>query len=91
MDRISTLDVGKKYSLNRLINYGVWLFTIVILLQNFGLNLSVILAGSAALLVGIGLGLQNVFSDFFSRSGYSSGLFCKSRRYYQFGRNGMSG
>lgn len=66
LDRISTLDVGKKYSLNRLINYGVWLFTIVILLQNFGLNLSVILAGSAALLVGIGLGLQNVFSDFFS-------------------------
>lgn len=66
LERIPSLDVGKRYSLNRLISYTVWLFTTIILLQNFGLNLSAVLAGSAALLVGIGLGLQNVFSDFFS-------------------------
>jgi small-conductance mechanosensitive channel len=35
-------------------------------LQLFGFNLSVLVAGSAALLVGVGLGLQNLFSDFVS-------------------------
>ena len=35
-------------------------------LQILGFNLSVLVAGSAALLVGIGLGLQNLFSDFVS-------------------------
>ncbi len=35
-------------------------------LQLFGFNLSVLVAGSTALLVGIGLGLQNLFSDFVS-------------------------
>jgi small-conductance mechanosensitive channel len=38
----------------------------VIGLQILGFNLSVLMAGSAALLVGIGLGLQNLFSDFVS-------------------------
>lgn len=35
-------------------------------LQLFGFNLSVLVAGSAALLVRVGLGLQNLFSDFIS-------------------------
>ena len=35
-------------------------------LEAVGFNLSVLLAGSAALLVGVGLGLQNLFSDFIS-------------------------
>jgi small-conductance mechanosensitive channel len=42
------------------------LISIVAGLQLFGFNLSVLVAGSAALLVGIGLGLQNLFSDFIS-------------------------
>jgi len=35
-------------------------------LDTIGLKLNVLLAGSAALLVGIGLGLQNTFNDFIS-------------------------
>jgi len=35
-------------------------------MQIVGFDLSVLIAGSAALLVGIGLGLQSFFSDFIS-------------------------
>lgn len=46
--------------------YFIWTITIIIILQSIGLNLSVVLAGSAALLVGVGLGIQQVFNDFVS-------------------------
>lgn len=46
--------------------YVVIVISILVGLQLFGFNLSVLVAGSAALLVGIGLGLQNLFSDFIS-------------------------
>jgi small-conductance mechanosensitive channel len=35
-------------------------------LDGIGLNITILLAGSAALLVGIGLGIQQTFNDFFS-------------------------
>lgn len=64
--RLSSIERGKLYSINRLIMYSVWTFTFIILLQNFGVNLTVLLGASAALFVGVGLGLQNIFSDFVS-------------------------
>ncbi|MBG6109658.1 small-conductance mechanosensitive channel [Flavobacterium sp. CG_23.5] len=60
------IDVAKKYSIYSLIKYFVIIFSFIISLQIFGFNLSVLIAGSAALLVGLGLGLQNLFSDFIS-------------------------
>ncbi|MCB9252211.1 MAG: mechanosensitive ion channel [Flavobacteriales bacterium] len=60
------IDVAKKYAVYNLIKYFILVLSVFIGLQILGLNLSVILAGSAALLVGIGLGLQNLFSDFVS-------------------------
>src|SRR5690606_8091737 len=39
---------------------------VVLSLEIVGFNLSVLLAGSAALLVGLGLGIQNLFSDYIS-------------------------
>ncbi len=62
----SRIDVAKKYSIFSLIKYVVLVFSIVFGFQILGFNLSIILAGSAALLVGVGLGLQNIFSDFVS-------------------------
>lgn len=62
----SRIDVAKKYSFFNLIKYVIIVFAIVFGFQILGFNLSLILAGSAALLVGIGLGLQNIFSDFVS-------------------------
>ena len=66
---VKNLDVAKHAnltSLYQIISYFVWTITILIVMESVGINISVILAGSAALLVGIGLGLQNTFNDFIS-------------------------
>lgn len=62
----SKFDKGNLYSLYQIIKYVVWIISILLLLETLGLKLNVILAGSAALLVGIGLGLQNTFNNFVS-------------------------
>ncbi len=64
--KTTRLEIGKKYSINNLIHYIVWIITFSWILQILGFDLKIILAGSAALLVGIGLGLQTLFSDFVS-------------------------
>lgn len=63
---IKSFNQGKKYSIYTLIKYTVLVIVIVMSLQIIGFNLSVLLAGSAALLVGLGLGIQNLFSDYIS-------------------------
>jgi small-conductance mechanosensitive channel len=60
------IESGKKYNLFQLFRYFIIFFILLFSVQSLGINLSVILAGSAALLVGIGLGLQNLFNDFTS-------------------------
>lgn len=67
--RRKDLDFAKRGSLNsiyQIISYVLWVITISIILETFGVKLTVLLAGSAALLVGVGLGLQNTFNDFIS-------------------------
>ena len=59
-------DKGKQYSLYNLIRYVVLTISVMWVLQYLGMKLTILLGGSAALLVGIGLGLQNMFSDFVS-------------------------
>ncbi|NLX40803.1 MAG: mechanosensitive ion channel [Bacteroidales bacterium] len=58
--------MGKKFSLSNLIKYAIYIISFAIVLYILGIDLKFVLAGSAALLVGIGLGLQNLFSDFVS-------------------------
>ena len=57
---------GRQSSLLQLLAYIFWTFGIIIALQSLGLDITFIMASSAALLVGIELGLQNVFKDFIS-------------------------
>lgn len=64
--RISKHEVGKKFAIYSLIKYIIVVIAFLISLQILGFKLTVLLAGSAALLVGIGLGLQNLFGDFVS-------------------------
>lgn len=67
--RKKDLDFSKRGNLNsvyQIIVYVLWVITISIMLDSFGIKLTVLLAGSAALLVGVGLGLQNTFNDFIS-------------------------
>jgi small-conductance mechanosensitive channel len=46
--------------------YVIYVFAIIFSLKALEVDLTVLLTGSAALLVGIGLGLQDVFKDIFS-------------------------
>ena len=59
----SRLDVGASYALLQIIKYIVWVIAIVLILETLGVKLTVLIAGSAALLVGVGLGLQQTFND----------------------------
>ncbi|MEZ4773920.1 MAG: mechanosensitive ion channel [Bacteroidia bacterium] len=64
--RVKKFDLAKKYAIYNLFKYFTLVFSSVVAMQILGFNLSVLVASSAALLVGIGLGLQNLFSDFVS-------------------------
>jgi small-conductance mechanosensitive channel len=59
-------DIGNTYALFQIIRYTIWVIAIVVMVQSVGLKITVLLAGSAALLVGIGLGLQQTFNDILS-------------------------
>jgi small-conductance mechanosensitive channel len=65
-EKLRKLEEGSLHSLFQIIKYVIWIFAILIILDTVGLKLNVLLAGSAALLVGIGLGLQSTFNDFIS-------------------------
>lgn len=60
------MDAAKKYSVNKLLKYVIAVISVLICLYLLGINISVLLAGSAAILVGLGFGLQNLFNDFIS-------------------------
>jgi small-conductance mechanosensitive channel len=64
--RKSTIDEGRQFTLIQLIKYFVYVVAGVLAFQALGVQLSLLLAGSAALLVGIGLGLQQTFKDLVS-------------------------
>lgn len=60
------IDKGRSDSFFQIVRYFVWSFAIFGMLQFLGVELTWLVAGGAALMVGIGLGLQNVFNDFVS-------------------------
>lgn len=64
--KTSKIEQGAKYSISQLFGYIITIFAILILLKVLGFDISLLLAGSAALLVGIGFGLQHLFNDFIS-------------------------
>lgn len=57
------LDTGKSYAYTQLLSYIIYVIAIVLIIENLGFSITVILAGSTALLVGLGLGLQDFFRD----------------------------
>jgi len=62
----SKLDKGSSFALYQLLKYVIWIMANVFMLEAVGIEFTVLLAGSAALLVGIGLGLQQTFNDILS-------------------------
>ncbi|MCB9192726.1 MAG: mechanosensitive ion channel [Flavobacteriales bacterium] len=63
---VTELEKGRRQSVFQLAQYGIWVVVILLALEGLGFQITLLLAGSAALLVGIGLGLQEVFKDFVS-------------------------
>lgn len=60
------IDQGTEFVIIQLAKYIIYTIAIIILLRSFGLSIDLLLGGSAALLVGVGLGLQDIFKDFLS-------------------------
>ncbi len=60
------IDIGKSHTIFRLLKYFLWIAAIFFVLQTIGIKLTILVAGSAALLVGLGLGLQEIFRDIVS-------------------------
>ncbi len=56
------LDMGRQYAIRQVVMYVIWAFTVFAILELLGVATAV-LAGLAALLVGFGLGLQDLFKD----------------------------
>ncbi|MCG8327442.1 MAG: mechanosensitive ion channel [Chitinophagales bacterium] len=64
--RQQKVNVGSQYAINQLLMYFIYVIAILIALETLGFSLTVLWGGAAALLVGIGLGLQETFKDLFS-------------------------
>lgn len=65
-EKIKLLDQGRSHAILQIIKYILWIAAIMISLQTLGIKLTLLLAGSAAILVGLGLGLQQIFQDIMS-------------------------
>lgn len=63
---IRHIEPGHTYAIFQIIKYVIWVVSIALLLETIGINVTVLIAGSAALLVGVGLGLQQTFNDIIS-------------------------
>ncbi len=63
---VEKMQMSNAYSLYQIIKYFLWMISTLFVMQTLGISITVLLAGSAALLVGIGLGLQQTFNDFIS-------------------------
>ena len=59
-------DQGSLFSMIQIFKYIGWVIAIILILDTIGVKITVLLTGSAALLVGVGIGLQQTFNDFVS-------------------------
>lgn len=60
------LDTGTAYAMYQIVKYFIWVIAFGLILETIGIRVTVLIAGSAALLVGVGLGLQQTFNDVIS-------------------------
>ncbi|HFK5528076.1 TPA: mechanosensitive ion channel family protein [Elizabethkingia anophelis] len=60
------IDVGKKFAFAQILKYIIIVFTAILAFRTLGVDVSPLLLGGSVILVGIGLGLQNLFLDFIS-------------------------
>lgn len=59
-------EVGSRYAIFQILKYFIWVIVIGIALETIGIKFNLLIASSAALLVGLGFGLQQIFNDYIS-------------------------
>jgi small-conductance mechanosensitive channel len=64
--RRKKLTIGQEFAYYQLAKYFIVVLTVVLVLETLNQDITILLAGSAALLVGIGLGVQQLFNDLVS-------------------------
>ncbi len=64
--RQKNINVGARYAANQLLTYVLYVVAILYAMESLGIQMTVIWGGAAALLVGVGLGLQQTFNDLIS-------------------------
>ncbi len=60
------VNVGSQYAINQLMKYIIYVIAIFMAIESLGIQMTVIWGGAAALLVGVGLALQQTFNDLIS-------------------------
>jgi small-conductance mechanosensitive channel len=60
------IDKGSYFAVYQLVKYFLWIISAGFMLEAVGIQYTIFLTSSAALLVGIGLGLQQTFNDIIS-------------------------
>jgi small-conductance mechanosensitive channel len=63
---IKKVELSTQFAINQLLTYIIFVIAIFIAMENLGIQMTLIWGGAAALLVGIGLGLQQTFNDLIS-------------------------
>lgn len=66
MYKIKDMDAGTQYAINQLVAYLIYIVAALFALDRLMSDMSIIYGASAALLVGMGMGLRQTFNDFFS-------------------------
>jgi len=60
------IDKGKEFIILKLLTYLIYMIAFIVAIESIGADLSSLLLASAALLVGVGLGMQHIFDDIIS-------------------------
>lgn len=63
---IDKIESKRRTSIFLIAKYFIWVISFAIILEVIGVDITVFVFGSTALLVGLGLGLQNIFKDLIS-------------------------
>lgn len=64
--RKKEVNVGSRFAINQLLKYIIYVVALFIAIESLGVQTTVVWGGLAALLVGVGLGLQQTFNDLLS-------------------------
>ncbi len=64
--KMKGIEQSSQYAINQILTYVIFVVAIIVALENMGIKMTLIWGGAAALLVGVGLGLQQTFNDLIS-------------------------